>query len=377
MDGHEQIDVTFDFRTDTPPGKDPDVCSPTLRSYHKLLWSKPLPCGEVLELDDSARGHYLLHRSDKLGQFSFSSDAVVASFRYKPMVKAEDEALREFLYIGYTMGGMMLWPGNRVDGRMTINGARGFNRWIRDRFDLTLECIRRYYLDEWSPLHDVFARYADFFELFEDFRGFVEFFLLQDGVTVDCDAVIFSAPFEDFRTSPPIPRTMDGYREYRQRAISFIEARNRRILRFCSEDRFPRLKEGTKSARSAMAVEAPPASTQLAAEAVLDLARQYDTRDELEMTMAVAAQKGLRLRAYKTCLMFTPGSNARRCLFTLWAKREEGELGAYLCTEAFTEFFELECADVEKRLGPGGWRHFDGPGFEAFLQGVRSLALGS
>ena len=60
----------------------------------------------------------------------------------------------------------------------------------------------------------------------------VEFFLLQDAVTADCDSVIFSAPFENFTTSP-IPQTMDEYREYRQRAITFIEARNRRIAECC------------------------------------------------------------------------------------------------------------------------------------------------
>ena len=64
---------------------------------------------------------------------------------------------------------------------------------------------------------------------------------MQDAVTVDCDAVIFSAPFDDF-TTPAMPQTMDEYREYRQRAITFIEARNRRILRFLSGDhsRWPR-----------------------------------------------------------------------------------------------------------------------------------------
>ena len=377
MEEREQIDITFDFRTDTPPGKDPDVRSPTLRRYHKLLWSKPLPSGRMFDLDDTARGHYLLHRSDELGEFSLSSDAVVASFRYVPMVQEEKEELPEFLYIGYTMGGMMLWPGKRIDGKWTINQARGCNRQIRDRFDLTLECIRRHYLDEWSPLGEVLALYPNFFKLFVDFRGFVEFFLLQDAVTVDCDAVIFSAPFDDFSTSSAIPQTMDAYREYRQRAITFIEARNRRILRSCSEDWSARLKEGEPSARNAMASKTLQGNARLTPEAVLELAGQYGTRDELERAMDVAAQKGLRVRAFKTCLMFTPGSNARRCLFTLWAKPDGRELPAYLSTEAFNEFFALQCADVERRLGPEGWRHFDGPGLEVFLQGVQALALGS
>lgn len=37
------IDITFDFRRDAI--KDPDIDSPTLRHYHMLLWSKPLPSG--------------------------------------------------------------------------------------------------------------------------------------------------------------------------------------------------------------------------------------------------------------------------------------------------------------------------------------------
>jgi hypothetical protein len=29
------MDIAFDFRSDTPQGKDPDALSPTLRRYHK------------------------------------------------------------------------------------------------------------------------------------------------------------------------------------------------------------------------------------------------------------------------------------------------------------------------------------------------------
>ena len=44
------IDITFDFRRDTPEGKDPDTYSKTLRRYHQLLWSKRLPGGELFDL---------------------------------------------------------------------------------------------------------------------------------------------------------------------------------------------------------------------------------------------------------------------------------------------------------------------------------------
>ena len=69
----------------------------------------------------------------------------------------------------------MVFPSNRVDGKMTINGARGFLRRVADRMDLTLESIRRHYRGEPSPLGATLARYADFFALFEDFGGYVDF----------------------------------------------------------------------------------------------------------------------------------------------------------------------------------------------------------
>ena len=45
------IDITFDFYSDTPQGKDPDSYSPTLRKYHQILWSKNLPSGVNFDLN--------------------------------------------------------------------------------------------------------------------------------------------------------------------------------------------------------------------------------------------------------------------------------------------------------------------------------------
>ena len=124
----------------------------------------------------------------------------------------------------------MVFPGNRVDGKPTINAARGFNRKISDRMDLTLECVRRYYRHEDSPLAPALGRYAGFFALFEDFQGYVDFFLLQDLVSSDYEAVRFFMPFTDF-SPPAIPRDLDAYLEFRRLSIKFTEARNRRIDR--------------------------------------------------------------------------------------------------------------------------------------------------
>jgi hypothetical protein len=230
----DTIDITFDFRSDTPAGKDPDTYSPTLLRYHQLLWSKPLPGGPPFQLDITTPPPMYLHHHSRLGEFWLASDTVIPTFtgwsRLKYITEQIPEAENEaFGTIGYTIGGMIVFPGNQVDRKPTPNGARGLHPKIRDRFDLTVECIRRYYLGQQpNPLGDCLARYPDFFRLFGDFAGYVEFFLLQDLVDETTSTVKFFMPFEDF-TRSPLPPTLDAYLGYRQRAIEFIELRNLRI----------------------------------------------------------------------------------------------------------------------------------------------------
>lgn len=232
------IDTSFDFRKDTPPGQDPDACSPTLRRYHEVLWSKPLPSGVRFDLNALARGQ--LRHFSELGEFVLTSDTVIPTWEKWTAASSvigqlSDEEKKEFATIRYTIGGMMVFPGKRVDGGQTINMERGINPKIRDRMDLTLECIRRYYLGETSHpekavqrFGHTLQRYANFFALFENFAGYVDFFLLQDMVTSDYSEVKFALPFDDFLSSP-LPRDVNAYREYRRNSIEFIEARNRRI----------------------------------------------------------------------------------------------------------------------------------------------------
>jgi hypothetical protein len=60
------IDDTFDFRPDTPPGRDPDVLSPRLRAFHQILWSKPLPNDTFFQLHVDTAG-VGLHQRPELG----------------------------------------------------------------------------------------------------------------------------------------------------------------------------------------------------------------------------------------------------------------------------------------------------------------------
>lgn len=230
----KNVDITFNVFSDTPIGKDPDSYSPTLRRYHRFLWSKPLPCGAMFELDLS-RPRLLLHKSS-LGTFILSSDGIGRTFIYiKKMShvvdllpKHEKEA---FLNLCCTIGGFMVFPSNRIDMKPTINGARGMSRKIEDRFDLTLECIRLFYLKIENPLTNTLNRYKKFFDLFTDFKGYVEYFLLQDLVDASFSKIKFWHPFESFKNSP-LPSNYNDYLGYKVRLSDFVKARNKRIQAF-------------------------------------------------------------------------------------------------------------------------------------------------
>lgn len=225
------VDVTFDFLSETPPGKDADAVSPTLRRYHQLLWSKPLPSGPDLVLQTEPGAH-LVHRAQEQTHY-LASDAITTNLygrAWRVLAQLPEDQRPPDL--GYTIGSSILFPGNVIDGRMTINGARGFHPRIADRFDLTLECIRRHYADEVSPLAEVLDRYRSFFDLFVDFRGYVGFFLLDDLLDEGPGNVHirFFHQFDDFST-PAVPRTVPDYLAYVRASNDFILARNERILR--------------------------------------------------------------------------------------------------------------------------------------------------
>lgn len=223
------IDTAFNVYTDAKGG-DPDSTSPTLRAYHKFLWHKPLPNGDNFEIIDKKGGTYLYHKSER-GEFFLGSDAITHSYknhiRKAWLIQQIPDEVKEVFDTGSTIGAYTLFPNNRIDGKHTINQARGVNILIDDRFDLTLECIRLFYQGQESPLFDTFLRYKDFFNLFESFEGYYKFFLLDDLVDVN-KKVKFYLPFDNFKTKPTFTEIND-YLTYKNGVIDFIKARNKRI----------------------------------------------------------------------------------------------------------------------------------------------------
>lgn len=197
------------------------------------MWSKPLPNGDPFELLTTRRGCYLIHDSAR-GEFFSSSDTVVPTFRswlrMKPIIDQIKAAeLDAFQLLNHSMGGAIVNPGDRRPGTLTNNGARGMTSQIADRLDLTVEAIRRHYLGEKSPLSATLNNYADFFDLFENFCGYIYHFPLRDLLGNDGQSVNFFLPFDEFGVTSALPRDVDEYRKYRDNASEFLRARNIRI----------------------------------------------------------------------------------------------------------------------------------------------------
>lgn len=235
------IDTQFDVFEDTPPGKDPDKFSQTLRRYHRLLWSKPLPDGALFTLTNEPGG-YLYHRSE-MGEFQLSSDAISNTYQHVERMKTitmqiSRQEIDSFYKLGSTIGAFILFPRKMIDKKQNINQARGCHPKIRDRIDLTLECIRCLFVGQSSPLSDTLERYRNFFAIFQSFDSYVDFFLLND--LVENDEVKFMLPFDNFQRDG-YPSDASEYHAVMSNTMKFIRGRNQRIIAYYEKQKLQSL----------------------------------------------------------------------------------------------------------------------------------------
>ena len=222
------IDIHFDVQTDSN-GKDPDSASPTLRAYHQLLWSKPLPNGQEMKLG-------IEKNCLKWGDIWFGCDSITASFLHWrfPLKEYVEQAIpnfvewkKDYLHKTYTIGGSIIFPMHR----WSMNQARGCSVKICDRWDLTLECIRRFYAGESTPLDKALEKDRDFFSLFVDFKGYVDFFLLQDCVDEKYNVKMWLDT--NHFDSMPMPKNIDEYYKWIDTQLDFVAKRGKRIEDYC------------------------------------------------------------------------------------------------------------------------------------------------
>jgi hypothetical protein len=231
------IDISHDFwKNYAKDRKDPDQRDPLLRCYHRRLWSKPLPDGRMFLLDEK-----LCHDSE-LGSFSFSSDSFLHTYSLLPykeirgvVSQIPPEEIARFYALASTIGGIIIYPSNKVGGKKTINTEK----WsvLRDRMDLMMECVKMHYDGEKSLMSECFERYRSFFDLFGDFKGYVDFFLMQDMVTSEYEIKPLCA--SGFSSRSLIPENVSEYVKYKNNSIAFLNARNKRIKEWAEENLIP------------------------------------------------------------------------------------------------------------------------------------------
>lgn len=259
------IDTDFDFTQDTEGYwkywwtaekgdeltgsryvSDPDSQSKTLNDYHKSLWSKQLPDGRLWDLKSRKGRGYYFEWNDGIKPRYYSSDSLLNSFRWtgmKPVLKqvknhVEGELkldyhkwLENYVRKLYTIGGMIIFPARQG----SINVIRAFTK-VKDRVDLTFECIRRWYIGEKTPMYNCLEKDKDFFALFGNFKGYVDFFLLQDIVSDDymhVNCLLGNREYcDDFFKTPQectVPQTVEEYMQWHDKTLDFADKRNRRI----------------------------------------------------------------------------------------------------------------------------------------------------
>lgn len=212
---------------------DPDSKSKNLQQQHLTLWNKGILGNELFAITDTDNSFCLKYKNMRL-----SSDSMINSFRWTPLIlpfnlKEEFEKngldyktfQEDYLKKTFTIGAMIIFPKHRN----SVNQRRGCNSDIKDRFDLTLECIKRYYAKDssYNPLKDILQNDKDYFDLFIDFKGFVDFFLLQDWVDENYN-IEFMLDFDDFKRSP-MPQNFDEYMCLYKKQLDLTEKRNNRI----------------------------------------------------------------------------------------------------------------------------------------------------
>jgi hypothetical protein len=237
------IDPDEDFASYYEAGRDPDRHCERLYVWHRALWGRVVPGIQPIQLDVAFdRGYGMQLRALDGSLYRLGSDGMIPTWSTPGWTKRFSSDLvaeiakdsDDFYRIASTIGGYILFPRNRLGQTgSTINQARGIHPAIADRFDLTLECIRRHYADPSAdnPLGERLAYYGDFFSLFGDFDGYVRFFLLDDLVAEDGRAVrslMSDEPLRGF-AAPAFAVTPTAYAEYRKRSIAFVRARNNRI----------------------------------------------------------------------------------------------------------------------------------------------------
>lgn len=243
------IDTDFNFTSDCKywesynkghSDTDPDTYSPRLRLYQQILYSRKTPSGKTLNLTQGKdkKYDYLIYDNIRFGSDNIINmcERYDLSWSREANIDNYDEKIKNYILKSYTLGGEIIFPKHKN----SLNVMRGRNHKIKDRFDLTLECIRRFYEDNTSPLYNILKTDEQFFKLFgkghEGFKAYVDFFFLNDLVKDDYTKIkLFFGDEKDVFIRNPLPQNKTEWDQLLKNQMIFLEKRNQRIKNFVTD----------------------------------------------------------------------------------------------------------------------------------------------
>ena len=103
-------------------------------------------------------------------------------------------------------------------------------------------------------------------------------------------------------------------------------------------------------------------------------ADQCGIGEGFRLIRTAAEKHNLYPRLWATSVMYTPPSNRKRMLFTVWVKsRTNNMLKIYVGTDVFPEFYPVRAKEARQYLGPDGWREMNKTDVEKFIDGLDRL----
>lgn len=167
--------------------------------------------------------------------FGLGADYIGASVNWALQSNIPQIDIKEFLKISRILGGHIFFPRWQISNNkkqiLSLNVARGAE-FIRknkrrpgfyDRFDMFLFDLKNWYDGNLSQLQEEFDSNEVWLKLFIDFRGFINYFLLNDFVNNDFEVIDltnngnFIEQFESY-----IPKNSENYSLYFENSNNII-----------------------------------------------------------------------------------------------------------------------------------------------------------
>ena len=245
-DSLTDIDVDEIFANSSNKSKDPDKYSKRLGKIHCILWNSRNKLGNLEwnplnRLKTTINGMEYVFTPDSITNSFRNSDRLVRGLNIKEKDAISNYGSKvqtlvdEYAKTDYTIGSSIIFPISigGVPIGYTMNKARGLNQQVHDRFDYTLECIKRYYdKNTNNPLQSALEKSSAFFDIFNGFDEYVHFFFLEDLIDRDGNVISFTNKI-DFDN--PFPTNKDDYYKCLSNTMEFVKKRNKRIQDWCKQ----------------------------------------------------------------------------------------------------------------------------------------------